>query len=84
MNLLEHVISKGGTGTIECAVIAAVASKAGCSHRTLYMIGRGHKKASALLARDIEQATDGAVTRHDLRPDVFGPAPEPPARHEAA
>lgn len=23
----------------------------------------------------IEQATKGAVTRHDLRPDVFGPAP---------
>lgn len=23
----------------------------------------------------IEKITDGAVTRHDLRPDVFGPAP---------
>lgn len=23
----------------------------------------------------IEQATDGAVTRYDLRPDIFGPAP---------
>lgn len=23
----------------------------------------------------IEQATGGAVTRHELRPDVFGPAP---------
>ena len=23
----------------------------------------------------IEQATAGKVTRHDLRPDVFGPAP---------
>lgn len=25
---------------------------------------------------DIERATDGAVTRYDLRPDVFGPAPQ--------
>lgn len=24
----------------------------------------------------IEAATDGAVTRYDLRPDVFGPAPK--------
>jgi DNA-binding transcriptional regulator YdaS (Cro superfamily) len=24
----------------------------------------------------IEQATDGAVTRYDLRPDVFGEAPK--------
>lgn len=24
----------------------------------------------------IERATDGAVTRYELRPDVFGPAPK--------
>lgn len=24
---------------------------------------------------DVETATSGAVTRYDLRPDVFGPAP---------
>lgn len=29
----------------------------------------------------IETATDGAVTRHDLRPDVFGP---PPSKRKAA
>ena len=29
----------------------------------------------------IEAATDGAVTRHDLREDVFGPSP---AKSEAA
>jgi DNA-binding transcriptional regulator YdaS (Cro superfamily) len=34
----------------------------------------------------IEQATEGAVTRHDLRPDFFGPAPgvEPPDQTPAA
>lgn len=36
----------------------------------------------------IEQLTNGAVTRHDLRPDVFGPLPsialdEQPAREVA-
>lgn len=32
-------------------------------------------------AVEIEAATNGAVTRYDLRPDVFGP---PPQRSEAA
>jgi DNA-binding transcriptional regulator YdaS (Cro superfamily) len=26
-------------------------------------------------AKEIEAATGGAVTRHELRPDIFGPAP---------
>lgn len=34
---------------------------------------RGQVPAERCLA--IEQATAGAVTRHDLRPDVFGPPP---------
>jgi DNA-binding transcriptional regulator YdaS (Cro superfamily) len=29
-------------------------------------------KPSAMLARDIETATGGLVTREDLRPDLFG------------
>lgn len=28
--------------------------------------------------RAIERATEGAVTVHDLRPDIFGPAPGVP------
>lgn len=31
----------------------------------------------------IECATDGAVTRYELRPDVFGPAPAPRAGEAA-
>lgn len=27
--------------------------------------------------RAIEVATDGAISRHDLRPDIFGEAPHP-------
>lgn len=32
----------------------------------------------------IEAATNGAVTRHDLRPDIFGPAPSIEAHREVA
>jgi DNA-binding transcriptional regulator YdaS (Cro superfamily) len=35
-------------------------------------------------ARDIERATGGAVTVHDLRPDIFGPAPGVPPEPQAA
>lgn len=31
----------------------------------------------------IEEITGGQVTRHDLRPDVFGPAPNQEARDAA-
>ena len=34
-------------------------------------------RVSAEYCRAIEQATGGKVTRYDLRPDVFGSAPEP-------
>lgn len=44
--------------------------------------GKGISAESALL---IEAATEGAVSKHDLRPDIFGPAPGvPPAKTEAA
>lgn len=33
------------------------------------------KKVAAECCIAIEAATGGQVTRHDLRPDVFGPAP---------
>lgn len=35
----------------------------------------GHRPVAAHHCLPIEQATGGQVTRHDLRPDVFGPAP---------
>lgn len=34
----------------------------------------GRVKVPAERVAQIEAATNGAVTRHDLRPDVFGPA----------
>lgn len=42
------------------------------------------KRASARLADAIERATNGAVTRYELREDVFGAAPESPKAGEAA
>lgn len=75
MNLPDYIAKQpGSTGTIHCPVIAAVARKADCSPGTLYMIAKGHKRASAKLANRIEQATDGEVRREQIRPDVFGPA----------
>lgn len=32
----------------------------------------GHRPVAAHHCLPIEQATSGAITRHDLRPDVFG------------
>lgn len=76
MNLSEHVQKEGGAATASCPVIARIAESAGCSAGTLYMIALGHKRPSWKLAGAIEQATAGAVTRHDLRPDIFDPAPK--------
>lgn len=50
----------------------------------------GTRKVLAEHCVEIERATNGAVTRYDLRPDVFGSppdeaaAPEPPAPHKSS
>lgn len=76
MNLLDHVQALGGTAKADCPILATIARKAGCKPSTLYMIALGHKQPSWNLAAGIEKATKAVVTRHDLRPDVFGPAPD--------
>ena len=71
--------------------VQALADK--CETKPVYLgqIARGHRKASHTLAMAIERATHGAVTVHDLRPDIYGPAPgvppalpEPPQAQERA
>lgn len=84
MNLSEHIKTEGGTGTASCPVLAAIAGRAGCSAGTLYMISLGHKKPSGVLSRSISDATQGAVSVHELRPDVFGAAPAANAPDQAA
>lgn len=76
MDLTNYILSKGGTAKISCPVVAFIAGKSGCSPATLYMIASGHKKAGPKLSARIEAATDNEVSRHDLRPDIFGPAPD--------
>lgn len=76
MQLPEYVKSKGGTATPQCSVMAQIALAAACSVGSLYLICLGHRKPSHALAARIERATEGAVTRVDLRPDIFGPAQE--------
>lgn len=38
-------------------------------------IANGRRKVPARMCRKIETLTGGDVTCHDLRPDIFGPAP---------
>ncbi len=75
MDIITYVTEVGGTGKRDCKVIQKIAKRAECSPGTLYMICRGHKQAGPLLAVAIEDATKGAVTRNELRPDIFGPGP---------
>ena len=44
----------------------------GVSKTWISLIANGHKVPSASLAYQIEQQTDGRVTRKELRPDLFG------------
>lgn len=75
MKLSAYAISKGGTATLQCPVLTEIAGKVGCSPATLYMIAKGHKKASGKLAKRISEETENDVTPGDLREDIFGPAP---------
>lgn len=52
----------------------ALARAAGTKAIYLSQLASGHRKASHKLAKRIETATKGVVTRQDLRPDIFGKA----------
>jgi DNA-binding transcriptional regulator YdaS (Cro superfamily) len=49
----------------------AVAQELGTSDQYLYQIETRRRLASKLMARAIETATGGKVTRHELRPDLY-------------
>lgn len=72
MNLLDFALARGGTGKPGCPAFVELAAKAHCSPDTLYLIALGHKRAGPKLARKIDEASDGRVSRDELRPDVFG------------
>lgn len=76
MNLQTYCLQNGGTAIRGCPVLERIAASAKkCSPETLYMIAKGHKRPGPKMAGRIEAATDGAVTRYELRPDVFGALP---------
>lgn len=52
----------------------ALADEVGANHEYLWQVATGWRgrRASRILATSIERATDGVVTRYDLRPDLFG------------
>lgn len=81
MDLRTYAEQNGGTGKRGCPVLARIAADIKCSPETLYMISVGHKSPSGPLSRLISESTHGDVSGHDLRPDIFGPAP---AQGEAA
>ena len=68
MNLSHYIESSGLTRGQFASAIGR--TEGAVSH---WLTGR--YKVSPESAIAIEQATKGAVTRHDLRPDVFGEAP---------
>ena len=69
MRLIEYIEDRGRR--------ACLVAETGVNQQYLWQIATGWrgKRASQILALSIERATDGAVTRHDLRPDIYGPAP---------
>lgn len=49
-----------------------IAKKAGTTDDYLFQIAGGHRNPSAALAKKLEIASGGVITRADLRPDIFG------------
>ncbi|WP_322997469.1 helix-turn-helix domain-containing protein [Castellaniella sp.] len=63
-----------------CTIVgsqSALADKIGVRQSTLWhWLNRAKRGAPAEYVAAIETATDGAISRHELRPDIYGPAPE--------
>lgn len=52
-----------------------LAKEAGCSQQFISWLLKDAEQISVEMALAFERATDCQVSRHDLRPDVFGDAP---------
>lgn len=53
-----------------------LAEAAGCTQQQISYLLNEASGISAEMALKMERATDGAVSRHDLRPDIYGSSPE--------
>lgn len=63
---------------------AKLASAAGCSQQLISQLLNGDVGITAETAIKIDKATGGAVSKRDLRPDIFGAAPKRRERAGAA
>lgn len=52
-----------------------LAREVGCSQQYISWLLKEADQVSAEMAVAFEKATGSAISRHDLRPDIFGPAP---------
>lgn len=68
MDKIDRVIEEAGG-------IGALALALGVKPPTVYQWKSGDRKVSPRLAIALSQRWPGIVSVHDLRPDVFGPAP---------
>jgi DNA-binding transcriptional regulator YdaS (Cro superfamily) len=66
MKLNEYLAS------IQCDERKRVAKECGTSVDYLYQLAGKHRNAGHALTRKIEKATGKAVTKEELRPDIFG------------
>lgn len=55
---------------------AKLATAAGCSQQLISQLLKGEVGITAEMAQKIDRATGGAVSKHDLRADIFGAAPK--------
>lgn len=54
---------------------AKLAAALGCSQQLVSQMLTGRVRVTAEMAVKLDAATGGKVSRHHLRPDIFGPAP---------
>lgn len=59
----------------KCGGVAELARRIGRAPAFVYQMRSGVRPVPPTLVLTIEAATGGEVTRHDLRPDIFGPPP---------
>lgn len=61
-----------------------LADAAGCSQQAISFLLNEADGVTVEMALKIERATDGQISRHELRPDVFGQSATPSTEGRAA
>lgn len=71
MKLRDHLIAVDGKADKNGKECRRIAKAIRSTPYYVYMIALEHKSAGHVLALGIEKATNGVVTRFDLRPDIW-------------